>query len=283
MTKRVNGAAGSVGSWIISVWLTRLILCAGVIALWEYLAAVGAIDAFFWGRPSGIAHYLFKWGQGTLLNDLLVTLAEAFMGLVIGAVAGVVAGIALGLSPFWRTVMQPFIDLGNSTPRIALAPLFLLWLGLGMASKVGVVVSIVFFIMIINVQEGVLSINRDYIRLLRILGGGRRERIRYVVLPASVAWIKVGLRLSIPYSIAGAVIGEFVAASQGLGYRLVQEAGDLNAAGVLGVVFVLAMLGTMLSAISNSMLADGRAHRSRMRRQAKLTARREALNEERVT
>jgi NitT/TauT family transport system permease protein len=244
------------------VWLTRLALCVGGLALWEYAAAVGAVDPFFWGRPSGIADYFVKWARMTLLNDLLVTLGEALVGLIIGAVAGIVVGIVLGLSPFWRRVLQPFVDLGNSTPRIALAPLFLLWLGLGMASKVGVVVSIVLFIMLINMQEGVLSINRDYFRLLRILGADRLERIRYVVLPASTAWIKAGLRLSIPYAIAGAVIGEFVAASEGLGYRLVQEAGSLNANGVLAVVFVLALLGTTFNAVSNSLLGEGRRRRS---------------------
>lgn len=211
-----------------AVWVTRIGLCAVGLGLWEYFVSTGAIDAFFWGRPSGIANYLYKWAQLTFVNDLLVTLGEALIGLIIGASAGILIGIFLGLSPFWRQVMQPFVDLGNSTPRIALAPLFLLWLGLGMASKVGVVVSIVLFIMLINMQEGVLSINRDYFRLLRVLGAGRVERIRYVVLPASIAWIKAGLRLSIPYAIAGAVIGEFVAASEGLGYRLVQEAGSLK-------------------------------------------------------
>jgi NitT/TauT family transport system permease protein len=240
------------------IWLTRLGICGGALSLWEYFASTGAIDSFFWGRPSGIVNYLTKWAQMTFMNDLLVTLQEALIGLIIGAVAGILIGIFLGLSSFWRSVLQPFIDLGNSTPRIALAPLFLLWLGLGIASKVGVVVSIVVFIMIINMQEGVLSINRDYFRLFRILGAGRIDRIRYVVLPASVSWIKAGLRLSIPYAIAGAVIGEFVAASEGLGYRLVQEAGSLNANGVLAVVLVLAGLGTIFSSLSNNLLAERR-------------------------
>ncbi len=240
------------------VWATRIILLAGFLGVWEWLVAAELIDPFFWGRPSGIAIYFWDWLSSTFAQDLLITLQEAFIGLVIGAVAGTLFGIFLGLSPFWRTVLQPFIDMGNSTPRIALAPLFLLWLGLGMASKVGVVVSIVFFIMLINTQEGVLAIGREQFRLLQILGANRLESIRYLVLPASVGWIKAGLRMSIPYAIAGAVIGEFVAASEGLGYRLIQEAGALNANGTLAVVMVLAILGMMFSTLSNTLLAEPR-------------------------
>lgn len=238
------------------VWAVRLAIFVVVVVSWEVAASTGAINPFFWGQPTGIGRYLVQWSQDQLPYDLIITLQEAFYGLVIGAVGGIVLGIWLGLSPFWRAVFQPYIDLANSTPRIALAPLFLLWLGLGMASKVGVVVSIVFFIMVINTQEGVSAIHKDQFRLLQILGSNRQDRIRYVVLPASINWIKAGLRLSIPYAIAGAVIGEFVAANSGLGYRLVQEAGVLNANGTLAVVLLLAVLGALLSAASNALLSE---------------------------
>ena len=240
------------------VWATRFILIAGGLGAWEYYASIGRIDVFFWGRPSVIATQLMLWGKTTFINDLIVTLEEAFIGLIIGTVGGIGIGIFLGLSPFWRRTLQPFIDLVNSTPRIALAPLFLLWFGLGIASKVGLVTSIVLFIMLINTQEGVMSINPDFFRLVRILGADRLGRIWYVVLPASISWIKAGLRLSIPYAIAGAVVGEFVAASEGLGYRLVQQASALNTSGTLAVVFVLAVLGSFFSAVSNRLLAEPR-------------------------
>lgn len=240
------------------VWLTRFVLVAGGLGAWEYFASTGRIDVFFWGRPSVIVTQLIAWAQTTLLRDLLVTLEEAFIGLTIGTVGGIGLGIFLGLSRFWRSTLQPFIDLANSTPRIALAPLFLLWFGLGIASKVGVVTSIVFFIMLINTQEGVLSINPDFFRLIRVLGADRFGRVWYVVLPACIAWIKAGLRLSIPYAIAGAVVAEFVAANEGLGYRLVQQASGLNASGTLAVVFVLAVLGSFFSAVSNRLLSEPR-------------------------
>jgi NitT/TauT family transport system permease protein len=240
------------------VWATRLVLVAGGLGAWEYFASTGRIDVFFWGRPSMVAAQLVTWAQTTLLSDLIVTLEEAFIGLVIGTVGGIALGIFLGLSSFWRKTLQPFIDFANSTPRIALAPLFLLWFGLGIASKVGVVTSIVFFIMLINTQEGVISINPDFFRLIRILGADRFTSIWYVVLPACIAWIKAGLRLSIPYAIAGAVVAEFVAANKGLGYRLVQQASGLNASGTLAVVFVLAVLGSLFSAMSNRLLAEPR-------------------------
>lgn len=238
------------------VWSVRLGILFGAVIAWEWASSTGVIDPFFWGRPTGIAKYLQIWASNQLLSDLTITLQEAFYGLVLGATGGVLLGIWLGLSPFWRAVFQPYIDLANSTPRIALAPLFLLWLGIGMASKVGVVVSIVFFIMVINTQEGVAAIHRDQFRLLQILGSSGLDRVRYIVLPASLAWIKAGLRLSIPYAIAGAVIGEFVAANSGLGYRLVQEAGILNANGTLAVVVLLAILGATMSAISNALLSE---------------------------
>ena len=193
----------------------------------------------------------------------MATLKAGLYGLVIGAGGGVVIGIFLGLSTFWRKVVSPFVDMANATPRFALAPLFVLWLGLGLASKVGVVVSIVVFIMIINTMEGVMAVDRDHLRLLRILGASPVDRVRYVVLPASVTWIKAGLRLAVPYAIAGAVIGEFVAADQGLGYHLVQQAGALNTNGVLASVVILSLLGTAFSLLSTYLLTDRQKRRRR--------------------
>lgn len=227
----------------------QLALVAVALGLWELAARTKVYDTFFFSSPSLIAGRLSQWvSDGSLLRNTYATLSEAFIGFVIASLLGIPLGIVLGRSTFWENVARPFIDMGNSTPRFALSPLFILWFGLGLVSKVAVVVSIVFFIMVINTTAGVRAVSRDHVRMLQLMGATRGQLFRKVLLPSVREWILAAIRLSTPYALAGAVIGEMIAATQGLGYLIVQRAGNLDTSGVMAAILVLALLGWGLNA-----------------------------------
>lgn len=230
--------------------LVQVALVIAAVGAWEIAARAKLYDTFFFSSPSLIFAKLGEWvASGSLFTNTYATLSEAFIGFVVAALIGIPVGTVLGRSRFWGNVAQPFIDMGNSTPRFALAPLFILWLGLGFLSKVAVVVSIVFFIMVINTMAGVRSVSPDHIRMLQLMGASRRQVFWMVLVPAVREWILAAVRLSTPYALAGAVIGEMIAATQGLGFLIVQRAGYLDTAGVMAAILVLALLGWGLNVL----------------------------------
>jgi NitT/TauT family transport system permease protein len=235
-----------------SLWinLTRLGLLVGFFGLWQLAVDMKWLDQFLYGSPSGIASKLHLWlSDGTLFQNLWATFFEAGIGFAIAVTAAVPIGMILARSPFWDRVMQPFIDMANATPRFALAPLFVLLFGLGRTTKVFLVISIVFFIMLINTLAGVKAINEDYIRLARVSGATRFELFVRVILPATGGFLVAGLRLSAPYALAGAVVGEMLSGSEGLGYLVVNQSGLLDTAGVLAAVLILAVVGGVLNQV----------------------------------
>lgn len=222
------------------------------IALWHLGANQGWIDSFLYGSPAGIWRDLHRWTvEGTLLDATLITLYEAIAGFVIAVVLAVPAGILLARWSFGERVMRPFIDMANATPRFALAPVFILLFGLTSTMKVVLVISIVFFVMLINTMAGVRAIDPDFIRLARITGAGQFNFVARVLIPATGGYILAGLRLSVPYALSGAVVGEMLSGSSGLGYLVSEQAGLVNMSGVLAAVIVLALLGWILNSAVN--------------------------------
>ncbi len=228
----------------------RVLLLVVLIGGWELTTRVGIVDPFFWGRPSGIWAQLVIWvtqgtAQGSLWEQIAVTIEEALLGFVIGAVLGVVFGIVLGRNRFLADVLGPYVKVANSIPRVTLAPLFAIGFGLGMQSKVALAVVLVFFIVFFNAFQGVREVDRNLLANARILGASQRQITTAVIIPSALTWIFASLHTSFSFALVGAVVGEFIGATQGIGL-LIQNAGsNFNPNGVFAAMVILAVVALL--------------------------------------
>ena len=227
---------------------TQFALIAGVVAAWEWGVRIGYINEFFFGAPSEIYKVLRVWIlDGSLFYHAAMTLWEAALGFSIAVVVAVPIGIALARSPFWGKVFSPFIDIANSTPRFALAPLFVLIFGVGLVTKAILVFSVVFFVMLINTIAGASSVDPNHIRFAQLVGVSRWQLFTKVIMPATTNWLIAGMRLSAPYSIAAAVVGEMISSTSGLGFLVIRYAGLLETSRVMAALLFLALGGWSLN------------------------------------
>jgi NitT/TauT family transport system permease protein len=228
----------------------RVLLLVVIIGGWELATRVGIVDSFFWGRPSGIWEQLVTWvtqgtAQGPLWEQIAVTIEEAILGFVIGAVLGVVFGILLGRNRFLADVLGPYVKVANSIPRVTLAPLFAIGFGLGMQSKVALAVVLVFFIVFFNAFQGVREVDRNLLANARILGASPNRITTSVIIPSALTWIFASLHTSFSFALVGAVVGEFIGATQGIGL-LIQNAGqNFNPNGVFAAMVILAVVALL--------------------------------------
>jgi NitT/TauT family transport system permease protein len=228
----------------------RILLLVVIIGGWELATRIGIVDSFFWGRPSGIWTQLVIWvtqgtAQGPLWEQIAVTIEEAVLGFVIGAVLGVVFGIVLGRNRFLADVLGPYVKVANSIPRVTLAPLFAIGFGLGMQSKVALAVVLVFFIVFFNAFQGVREVDRNLLANARILGASPRRITTAVIIPSALTWIFASLHTSFSFALVGAVVGEFIGATQGIGL-LIQNAGsNFNPNGVFAAMVILAVVALL--------------------------------------
>ena len=231
----------------VMVW--RLALAVTLLAAWQGLVSLKVIDPFFFSRPSDIASRIAMWAtNGSLWAHLVVTLEESLLGLVIGAAIGVSMGFALARSPFAASVLDPYIKMLNAVPRVVLAPLFLLWFGLGIWSKVALAVTLVFFVMFFNTYQGVRDADRTIIDNVRMLGATERQLVRHVLVPSALTWIFSSLQTSLGFAMVGAVVGEYLGAARGLGYVIAQAEGTFDTTGVFAGMTVLSTVVVIVSA-----------------------------------
>jgi NitT/TauT family transport system permease protein len=237
-----GGSRASVLAWQVIVGLTAL-------ALWQTLVSWKVLDPFFVSRPSDIAQRIGRWiVGGTIWGHLAVTLEESLMGLVAGAALGIVFGFTLARSPFVASVLDPYIKMLNAVPRVVLAPLFLLWFGLGIWSKVALAVTLVFFVMFFNTYQGVRDADRVLIDHVRVLGATERQLVRHVLIPSALTWIFSSLQTSLGFAMVGAVVGEYLGATRGLGYVISQAEGTFDTTGVFAGMTVLGIVVVIVSA-----------------------------------
>lgn len=230
----------------MNVLLVRLGIIAGFFALWQF-ASGRLIDPYFVSSPVRIAGDLREgFVDGRLLSDIATTMYEAGAGLVAGMVSGIIVGLIFGFWPLIDRVMEPILGALNAVPRPALAPLFVLWFGLGMTSKVLVAWSLVFFVAFYNAYQGIKSIDQDVINSVRVMRAGRRQLLRIVVLPAVFTWVFAAFKLSVGYALVGAMIGEFVGATSGLGYQLTQAQGLLDTDRVFSIVILTGVVAAVV-------------------------------------
>ena len=231
----------------ILAWRTAV--GVAIVASWQALAAMKVLDPFFFSRPSAIATRIATWiGIGTLWPHLATTLGESLLGLVVGAAVGIVLGFWLGRSPFVAAVADPYIKMLNAIPRVVLAPLFLLWFGLGIWSKVALAVTLVFFVMFFSTYQGVRDADRVLVDNVRMLGATERQLVRHVLVPSALTWIFSSLQTSLGFAMVGAVVGEYLGSTRGLGYVIAQAEGTFDTTGVFAGMTVLAIVVVIVSA-----------------------------------
>ena len=220
------------------------------LALWQWGVHVRLLDPFFVSRPSDIARRIATWVMtGSVWHHLVTTLEEALLGLVFGSALGITLGFVLARSPLVARVCDPYITMLNAIPRVVLAPIFLLWFGLGIWSKVALAVTLVFFVMFFNTYQGVRDADRVLVDNARMLGASERQLVRHVLIPSALTWIFSSLHTSLGFALVGAVVGEYLGSARGLGYVIQQAEGTFDTTGVFAGMVVLGLVVVAVSAV----------------------------------
>ncbi len=227
----------------VLVNMGRIALLLVLVSAWQ-TGSGRFLDPFYFSSPSKIVVMLWQelWNAG-FWRDVMITGTELILGFLAGSISGVLTGLALGRWRLLAEIVEPFIVALNSIPRIALAPLLVIWFGIDLTSKVVLAASLVYFITLFNTLGGVRGVDVGLLSVARILGASQRQIFTKVILPSASAWIVTGLKLSLPFALIGVIVGEFLAASAGLGYRLNMYSTSYNTTGTM------AMLAVMMSAM----------------------------------
>jgi NitT/TauT family transport system permease protein len=209
------------------VLLCQLLLLAVFLGMWEWVTAQSRETAFLFGSPSAIGTFLIEmWKDGSLVRDTYVTGTETLLGFVVGNFLGTVLGLLLWYSRFISRVVQPFIVALGSIPIIALAPIVIIWFGTGLASKIAMSTLSVVIVALVTSYKGATGVDPDQINLMRTLGAKKRHVFQKLVVPASLTDIFAGLKLTVGFALIGAIVGEFMSSSEGLGHAIF-KAGSL--------------------------------------------------------
>ncbi len=233
----------------LQLWIQRLAILILLLLLWELLSGI-VIDPYWVSEPSSIFAVLREWlVSGDLLFHVWITLQETIYGFVLGAFVGGAAGIWLGIMKRLAEILDPFIMAVYSLPKVALAPLFILWLGIGIQMKIILAAVIVFFLVFFNTLAGVRNVDKDLIDGIKLMGASQWQLFEKVILPSALTWIFVGLKMSVPYALIGAIVGEIIASNRGVGYLIQYSAGQFDTAGVFAGLFVLIVISTLLNGL----------------------------------
>lgn len=230
----------------LTLLAVRVLLIVVWLASWE-LAARTVIDPFYYSMPSDIWDKLVVWftdgtSQGTIWANIEITIEEAVLGFVTGTLAGVVLGVVLGRARFLSEVLAPFIKGANAIPRIVLASLFVIWFGLGMSSKVATAFVLVFFAVFFNAFQGAREVDKVLVDNARILGAGRWQLMRSVILPSATSWILASMHVAFGFALIGAIVGEYTGADKGLGILINRSQGNFDAPGIYAGMLITTVL-----------------------------------------
>ena len=221
----------------------RLFQLAVVVVLfgsWEGFGRAGVVDPFYFSMPSAIVARIWEWfTAGDIYTHLAITLAETILSFGIGTLIGISLGLWLGLSKLAAEVLDPFIKIVNAIPRILLAPIFVMWFGLGLTSKVALGATMVLFITFFNTYQGVREVNPVILANARLLKASRLSLLRHVYVPSATSWILSSLRASVGMAVMGAIVAEYLGSSAGLGHLIAQAEGVFDATGVFSGIVVL--------------------------------------------
>ena len=237
--------------------LAQLLLLIALFVAWQLLAQPGLIPpfvwenenraAFFFGEPVKIFKVIWVWfSGGEIYQHLWVTLQETALAFVIGSVLGLAVGLWLGLSPTASALFDPYITAMNAMPRVVLAPIFMVWFGLGIWSKVALGVTLVFFIVFFNVYQGVKEVSPVVLNNTVMLGANRRQLLRHVYLPSATSWVFSSLHTAVGMAFVGAVVGEYLGSAKGVGYLIQQAEGAFDINTVFAGILVLTAFALVL-------------------------------------
>jgi len=226
--------------------MLQLLVAIVAVLLWQLftsvpIGGVKLLPPFFFSTPIDVATRIVKWFvEGTIWKHLWITLVESVLAFVIGSLAGILIGFWFAQQPLVAAVLDPYVKMVNALPRVVLAPIFALWLGLGIWSKVALGVTLVFFIVFFNVYQGVKEVSPTVLANARMLGMSERALMRHVYWPSALSWMFSSLHTSVGFAVVGAVVGEYLGSAAGLGYVIQQAEGVFDVAGVFAGMFVLA-------------------------------------------
>ena len=220
-----------------------------VLLTWDVTIRLFEVSPLIFPGPRAVMNALWRvLASGEILPHLGVTLYEILAGFAIGAVTGFVLGAAIGQSALLETVLYPYVVAFQTMPKVAIAPLFVVWFGFGTTSKVVITATIVFFPVLANTIVGLRSAPRDQVDLMQAFTASRWQVFRMVRLPHALPYVFAGLDIGIVLAVVGAIVGEFVGAEAGLGYLILQRNFSMDTAGVFAILIVLSLIGIVLHA-----------------------------------
>jgi NitT/TauT family transport system permease protein len=234
------------------VWVVRIAILVVFLGLWQISVNRGWADPFFVSKPTVVWSSLWsQFSSGTVWSNGWATLEATLLGFIIGSAGGVIVGFLIARSGFLDRVLSPYLAIANAMPRVGIAPLFILWFGIGLASKVWFSISLVFFIVLSSTAAGIRSIEQELITVMASMGASERQSFLKVMIPGSVPSIFGGLRLGFTYALLGVVFGEMLASTIGLGHEISVFTGNFDTAGALATLIILGVMAMILTAILN--------------------------------
>lgn len=235
----------NIGSSLMAAF--QVMLGIAFLALWQ-LSSGTIIDSFMISDPISIFKKLYIWfSSGSIWVHIWATIYSTSIGFFIGASTGIVAGVWLGLSPTLSRLFDPYIWALNASPKVALAPLFILWFGLGIESKIALAAVLVVFLVFVNTFAGVRQVDSDLVDTIKLMGAKKRQILTKIILPDASSWIFIGIQTSIPYALIGTIIGEMIASNRGLGYLVQRSGSEFDTAGVFAALFIISAIGVLLN------------------------------------
>lgn len=234
-----------------NAWLRQFLALAVFLAAWEAAGRADLLNPLYAPNPSQIGSALMElFGDGRIWPHLEATFTAALGGLVLGIIVGILLGVIAAMVPAVAELLEPVMTLLNAIPRVILAPLFVIWLGIGLASKVALSFILVAVLIFFTVFTGIRQVDRRLVERIVTLGGNRRSLVRHVYLPSVAAWVMGNLKVAVGFAFTGAVVGEFVAASRGLGYLLSFAQSTYNSALMLALVLLIMVVVLIIFSVA---------------------------------
>ena len=239
----------------ITLLSLQLLVAVVTLALWQFFASVPVLGKvllppFFFSKPVDVFGQVIAWfSSGVIWKHLMITLWESILAFVLGSLGGVLVGFWFARQPMVAAVFDPYVKMINALPRVVLAPIFALWLGLGIWSKVALGVTLVFFIVFFNVYQGVKEVSNTVLDNGRMLGMSERQLTRHVYWPSALSWMFSSLHTAVGFAVVGAVVGEYLGSAAGLGYLIQQAEGVFDVAAVFAGMFVLSVFVILIDLV----------------------------------
>jgi len=243
-------------NWRQRILLARVAVIGTFLVIWQGSVSIGLVDSFWISSPVLVVKELWQQIEsGDLVLNVGITVFEALIAFVVSSVLGIAAGLLLARSPFWDEALAPLVLALNSLPRVALAPLIILWFGIGIVAKVVTAFTLVFFILLVNTLGGAKNVDADILTIARLMGASRRDILWKVTLPSALPWIFAGLNIGLTYALLGVIVAEILASNQGIGYVIASGAANFDTAAVFAGLVTLAIVAWLFSAIMRKLEA----------------------------